>query len=133
MPSKLLIAMRNKNKKDDTDFVLGQIVKGMQDKKARKIVSLDLSEIPNTVTHHFIICHAQSKQQVRAIYDNVVEEVQKTCGIKPFHREGFENSEWILIDYFDIIVHIFLDDIRTFYHIEDLWADALLKEYVSDD
>ncbi len=125
--------MRNKNIKDDTNFVLNQIVKGMQDKKAKKIVSLDLSEIPNTVTHYFIICHATSKQQVGAIYDNVINEVMKNCNIKPFHREGFENSEWILIDYFDIVVHVFLEDIRTFYHIEDLWADATLKEYASDD
>jgi ribosome-associated protein len=125
--------MRKKTIKDDADFVLSQIVKGMQDKKAKKIISLDLTEIPNTVTRYFVICHAQSKQQVGAIYDNVEEEVLKNCGIKPFHREGFENSEWILLDYFDIVVHIFLEDIRTFYHIEDLWADAVLKEYESDD
>jgi len=125
--------MRKETLKDNTDFVLSQIVKGMQDKKAKKIVSLDLSEIPNTVTHYFVICHAQSKQQVSAIYDSVIEEVQKNCGVKPFHREGFENSEWILIDYFDIVAHIFLEDIRTFYHLEDLWADTTLKEYVSDD
>ena len=125
--------MRKKTIKDDTDFLLSQIVKAMQDKKAKQIVSLDLSKIENTVTHYFVICHAQSKQQVSAIYDNVVDEVQKNCGIKPFHREGFENSEWILIDYFDIVVHVFLEDIRTFYHIEDLWADATLKEYASED
>jgi len=133
LPSKLLIAMRKKTIKDDTDFLLSQIVKGMQDKKAKKIVSLELSEIPNSVAQYFVICHAQSKQQVNAIYNNVVEEAQKNCGVKPFHREGFENSEWILIDYFDIVVHVFLDDIRTFYHIEDLWADAAMKEYASDD
>ena len=125
--------MRKKPVKDDTDFLLSQIVKAMQDKKAKQIVSLYLSKIENTVTHYFVICHAQSKQQVSAIFDNVLDEVQKNCGIKPFHREGFENSEWILIDYFDIVVHIFLDDIRAFYHIEDLWADTTLKEYASDD
>ena len=118
---------------DDPDFVLSQVVKGMQDKKAKEIVSLDLSGIPNTVTHYFVICHAQSKQQVGALYDNVVEEVQKNCGIKPFHREGIENSEWILIDYFDVVVHVFLEDTRKFYHLEDLWADATLKEYASDN
>jgi len=119
--------------KDSADILLGEIVKGMQDKKAKKIVSLDLSNIQNTVTRYFVICHAQSKQQVSAIYDNIVEEVQKNCDEKPIHREGFENSEWILIDYFDVVVHIFLEDIRTFYHIEDLWADASLKEYASDE
>ena len=119
--------------KDDTDFVLSQIINAVQDKKAKKIVSLDLSGIPNSVCKYFVICHAQSKQQVSAIFDNVEEEVQKNCGIKPFHCEGFENSEWILVDYFDIVVHIFLEDIRAFYHIEDLWADAVIKEYASDD
>jgi ribosome-associated protein len=125
--------MRKKTIKDSTDFVLSQIVLAMQDKKAKKIVSLDLSDIPNTVTRYFVICHAQSKQQVGSIYDNVIEEVQKNCGIKPFHKEGYENSEWILIDYFDIVVHVFLEETRTFYHLEDLWADATLKEYASDD
>jgi ribosome-associated protein len=125
--------MRKKIIKDSTDFVLSQIVLAMQDKKAKKIVSLDLSDIPNTVTRYFVICHAQSKQQVGSIYDNVIEEVQKNCGLKPFHKEGYENSEWILIDYFDIVVHVFLDETRTFYHLEDLWADATLKEYASDD
>lgn len=125
--------MSKKSLNDDPDFVLSQIVKGMQDKKAKEIVSLDLSGIPNTVTHYFVICHAQSKQQVSALYDNVVEEVQKNCGVKPFHREGIENSEWILIDYFDVVVHVFLEDTRAFYHLEDLWADATLKEYASDN
>ena len=125
--------MSKKSLNDDPDFVLSQIVKGMQDKKAKKIISLDLSGIPNTVTHYFVICHAQSKQQVSALYDNVVEEVQKNCGVKPFHREGIENSEWILIDYFDVVVHVFLEDTRAFYHLEDLWADATLKEYASDN
>ncbi|MCF6171077.1 MAG: ribosome silencing factor [Bacteroidales bacterium] len=125
--------MQKKIIRDDTDFVLSRVVKAMQDKKAKKIISLDLSEIPNSVTQYYVICHAGSKQQLGAIYDNVVEEVQKNCGVKPFHREGIENSEWILIDYFDIVVHVFLEDIRAFYHLEDLWADAALKEYASDD
>jgi len=125
--------MRKKNQKDDTENILREVVKAMQDKKAKKIVSLDLSAISNSVTQYFVICHAQSKQQVSAIYDNIIEEVQKNCDAKPFHREGFENSEWILIDYFDIVVHVFLEDIRAFYRIEDLWADAKTKTYTSDD
>jgi len=118
--------------KDDTLHIVEQVVSGMQDKKARQIVSLDLSNIPNTVTRFFVICHAPSKTQVNAIYDNVIEFVRKQCGVKPFNREGYENSEWILIDYVDVVVHIFLEDVRTFYHLEDLWADAKVKRYPDD-
>jgi ribosome-associated protein len=118
---------------DDPNLVLDQIVQAMQDKKARQIVSLDLSGIPNTVTKYFVICHAPSKTQVEAIFDNVVEFVMNNNGVKPFNKEGRENSEWILIDYVDVVAHIFQEDIRTFYHLEDLWADAKLKTYESDD
>ena len=118
---------------DDSGFILKQAVAAMQDKKAKQIISLDLSKIPNAVTKYFLICHAPSKIQVDAIYDNVVEFVWEQCGVKPFNREGHENSEWILIDYFDVVIHVFLEDIRTFYQLEDLWADALKKEYKSDD
>jgi ribosome-associated protein len=118
---------------DDSKLILDQIVQAMQDKKAKRIVSLDLSAIPNAVTKYFVICHAPSKTQVDAIYDNVVEFVLNNNGVKPFNREGHENSEWILIDYVDVVAHVFLENIRTFYHLEDLWADALFKNYVSDD
>jgi len=104
----------------------------MQDKKAKKIISLDLSKINNSITNYFVICHAPSKIQVEAINDNVLEFVRKKCEIKPFNKEGLENAEWILIDYFDVVIHIFLEDIRSFYHLEDLWADAVIKEYESD-
>ncbi len=118
---------------DDADLVANQVVEAMQDKKARNIISLDLSAIPNAVTKYFVICHAPSKTQVDAIYENVLEFVLNNNGVKPFNKEGHENSEWILIDYVDVVAHIFLEDIRTFYHLEDLWADALLKKYESDD
>jgi ribosome-associated protein len=105
----------------------------MQDIKAKNIISLDLSGISNAVTKYFVICHAPSKTQVNAIYDHVLEFVSKNNGVKPFNKEGYENSEWILIDYVDVVAHIFLEDVRAFYHLEDLWADAVLKNYTSDD
>jgi len=125
--------MSGKPINEDTIFVLEQIVSAMQEKKAKNIVSLDLNKIDDSVTKYFVICDATSTTQVDAIYDNVIEEVQKNCDIKPFHREGYNNSEWILIDYFDIVVHIFREDIRRYYKLEDLWADAALKNYKSDD
>ena len=118
--------------KDETDFVVEQVIAAMQDKKAKSIVSLNLTKIPNAVTKYFIICHAPSKIQVDAIYDNIIDVVREQCGVKPFNREGQENSEWILIDYVDVVAHIFLEDVRTFYHLEDLWADAEIKNHESD-
>jgi ribosome-associated protein len=117
---------------DDTEVVLENVIAAMQDKKAREIATLDLSRLGNAVTRFFVICHAPSKTQVDAIYDNIVHKVREQCGVKPFNREGHENSEWILIDYVDVVAHVFLEDVRTFYRLEDLWADAKLKKYKSD-
>jgi len=121
-----------KKNQDDADSVLKSVVEAMQDKKAKKIISLDLSKIQNAVSHYFVICSAASKTQVDAIFDNVVETVKMNCGINPSHREGVSNAEWILIDYFDVIVHIFVEEIRDFYKLEELWADASSKAYKSD-
>ena len=119
--------------KDDAVNILQAVITAMQDKKAKNIISLDLSKIGNSVTNYFVICHAPSKIQVEAIYENVLEFVRNECETKPFNKEGLENAEWILIDYFDVVIHIFLEDIRSFYHLEDLWADAILTEHESDD
>ena len=119
--------------KDDTLNILQAAVDAMQEKKGKKIISLDLTKINNSVTDYFIICHASSKIQVEAIYDNVIKIIRERCEAKPINKEGAENAEWILIDYFDVVVHIFLEDIRTFYHLEDLWADAVKKKYKGDD
>jgi ribosome-associated protein len=118
---------------DDANIILRQVVEAMQDKKAKKITSLDLRKIPNSVTDFFVICDASSKMHVGSIYDNVLERVKKITGLNPFHREGVENSEWILIDYVDVVVHIFLDETRSFYNLEGLWADADRNEYESFD
>ncbi len=117
----------------NSEDILLQAVAAMQEKKAKEIVSLDLTEVQDAVTDHFLICHATSKAQVNAVYDYVVEIVTKNCGEHPYHREGYENSEWILIDYVDVVVHIFLEETRNFYNIESLWADAKFKHYVSDE
>ena len=118
--------------KDEADLIVEEVITAMQDKKAKSIISMNLSNIPNAVTKYFVICHAPSKTQVGAISDNVVDKVREKCDAKPFNREGHENSEWILIDYVDVVAHIFLEDVRTFYHLEDLWADAEIKKHKSD-
>jgi ribosome-associated protein len=117
---------------DDAASLIEQVVAGMKDKKAKNIVSLDMSDIPNAVCRYFVVCHATSKTQVNAIYDGILEKVFKNCGVNPTHREGYENSEWILIDYFDVVAHVFLEETRSFYNLESLWADAAITTYASD-
>ena len=82
------------------------------------------------VTDYFVICHATSKTQVEAIADKVEDEVLEKTGVKPYHIEGKDNTEWILIDFVDVVVHIFLQSARSFYQLEELWADAerIVKE-----
>jgi ribosome-associated protein len=125
--------MPKKTVADSAENILKYVVMAMQDKKAKDIISLDLSNIKDSISTYFVICQAPSTTQVDAIYKNVVEKVQEYCSTKPFHIEGYTNSEWILIDYFDVVVHIFRNDIRAYYRLEELWADAVLKRYESDD
>ena len=98
--------------------------------KGKEIVTLDLRETGTAVTDYFVICHANSKTQVDAIADKVLDEVLDQCGVKPYHVEGRDNTEWILIDFVDVVVHVFLQSARSYYQIEELWADAerIVKE-----
>ncbi len=114
-----------KHKKSETSGMLADIiVKGMQEKLGLDIVKLNLSGIPNSITDYFVICHAASRSQVDAIADSVQFEVKQAIGEIAAHKEGFENCEWILLDYFDVVVHIFQTEARSFYQLEKLWADA---------
>lgn len=117
------------NGKNNTKAILQHVVAAMQEKKAKDIVHLDLTILPDAVTDYFVICHVSSKTQAGAVYDYVLEQVWKNCNEHPYHREGYENAEWILIDYVDVVVHIFLEEKRKFYHLEGLWADAKLTSY----
>lgn len=104
---------------------LAAIVAGTMDEaKGKEIVTLDLREITEAVTDYFVICHAASKVQVDAIADKVLDTVFEKTGLKPYHVEGRENTEWILIDFVDVVVHVFLQSKRDFYKLEELWADA---------
>ena len=105
------------------------IVEAMQNKKAGNIISLDLRNLNNRYVDKFIICHGDNDRQVEAIAKEVEEHVRKTLNDKPWHREGYENREWILLDYVNIVVHVFLKEKRDFYAIEELWGDAELTEF----
>ena len=107
------------------------IVHGMQEKKGKDIISLDLRNISSSVSDFFVICHADSSTQVKAIADSVEDEMYKAFGEEPWHKEGFQNSEWILLDYVSVVVHIFRTEKRDFYGVEDLWGDAELMRHES--
>ncbi|MBE6346542.1 MAG: ribosome silencing factor [Bacteroidales bacterium] len=120
--------MRVRHETDNTEQVVAAVVDTMQALKAKDIVSLDLRDIHSAVTDYFVICHAQSKTQVSAIADRILDDLRDN-GVKPYHYEGFENAEWILIDYIDVVVHVFLEPKRDFFQLESLWADAERTSY----
>jgi ribosome-associated protein len=108
----------------ETEIMLDSIVKGIEEKKGSDIQIFDLRETGHAVCDFFVICNADSGTQVDAIAYSVEDEVKKATGISPWKSEGFENREWILVDYVDVVVHVFQTRIREFYKLERLWADA---------
>lgn len=108
----------------ETDQLITQIVRGIEDVKGQDIEILDLRDIENTVCDYFIICNGTSNTQVNAIVGSVQKSVSKTLKEKPWHVEGSDNAEWILMDYVHVVVHVFQKHIREFYDIEGLWGDA---------
>jgi len=120
--------MANTKKQIQSDELTELIVKGIQEKKGENIVQLDLRGLDGAVTDFFIVCEASSTTQVGAISDSIEEEVRKACGEKPWHIEGIENLEWVLLDYVNVVAHVFQPEKRDFFNIEELWADAKIKE-----
>lgn len=107
-----------------TTSLLDAIVEGMEERKAKNITILNINKLENRVTDYFVICDADSKTHVKSIADSVEDMVIKLTNEKAYHTEGHQNSEWILIDYINIVVHVFLRETREFYNIEGLWGDA---------
>ncbi len=110
--------------KAQTTSLLDAVIQGMQDKKAKNITVLNLMSLEHRVADYFVICDADSTTHVNAIADSLEESVMKKTGEKPYHSEGYQNAEWILIDYVNIVAHVFMRETREFYNIEGLWADA---------
>jgi len=117
--------------KDLSKTISEVIIHGIQEKKGNDIVSLDLRELKSSISDFFIICHAESSTQVRALADSVQDEMYKNFKEEPFRKEGFENAEWILLDYVNVVVHIFKHEKRHFYGVEELWGDAVIHRYRS--
>lgn len=124
---------KTKVAKEECEMLAEIAIHGMQEKKAKNIVSLDLRDLPHAVTDFFVICHGDSNTHVGAIADTVEEEIRKATGEKPWHREGFENAEWILLDYVNVVVHVFQKPQRDFFRLESLWGDAKIEKVESID
>ncbi len=117
----------NKTQESAPDNLGRTIIDCIQEKKGSGIVQINLTKIDNSVCEYFIVAHADSNTQVKAIASHIENHLRKQYKIKPLHSEGYENAQWVLLDYNSIIVHIFQQETRNFYKLEELWADAELE------
>lgn len=111
-------------KKASTDELIAKIIEGVEEVKGQDVNLLDLRDIENTVCDYFIICNGTSNTHVNAIVHSIQKIVSKSLKDKPWHVEGSENGEWVLMDYVNVVVHVFQKHIREYYDIENLWGDA---------
>lgn len=111
-------------RKASADELIALILQGIEDVKGLEINLLDLRDIENTVCDYFVICNGTSNTHVNAIVNSVQKTVSKGIKDKPWHVEGSDNAEWVLLDYVNVVVHVFQKQIRDFYDIEGLWGDA---------
>jgi len=109
--------------------IIKTIIAAIQDKKGGNILSLDLRKINEAVADFFIICEASNQPQIRAIADHIEEEVRKKCDEKPYHHEGRQALQWVLIDYVNVVVHVMLPETRKFYKLEEMWSDAAAENH----
>ncbi|MDX1272015.1 ribosome silencing factor [Bizionia paragorgiae] len=119
-------------KEINTDALITAIIGGIEDVKGNEITILDLREIENTVCDYFIVCEGNSNTHVNAISGSVQKKVSKALKDKPWHVEGEDNAEWVLMDYVNVVVHVFQKHIREYYDIESLWGDAKITTIESN-
>lgn len=115
----------------ESTYISELAIHGIQEKKGNEIVRLDLRNLHSSVADYFVVCHAESSTQVKAIALSVEDEIFKALSIEPLRKEGLQYGEWILLDYGDVIVHVFKTEKREYYGIEDLWGDAEIQFYKS--
>jgi ribosome-associated protein len=120
--------MVSKKEKTASEMLASIAAEGIFEKKGENVVQIDLRSIKNAVADFFIVCHGTSRMQVEALADSVQQEIKKAVGLNVWKKEGFENAEWVLLDYVDVVIHIFQEETRKYYRLEDLWADAGIKE-----
>ena len=116
------------NKIIDNATLVKAIIEGIQEKKGKSIVHVDMSDIEYAAAQGFVICNGNSSMQVEAIADSIREYVEENIGVRPYNYDGYQNSEWIVIDYGTIYAHVFMPEIRERYRLEELWSDAKVVE-----
>ena len=123
-PKKKSAARLTRNSK-----IIKTIIAAIQEKKGENIISLDLRKINEAVADFFIICEAGNQPQIRAIADNIDRTVKENCDENPYHHEGYQKLQWVLIDYVNVVVHVMLSETRKFYKLEDMWSDGASSEH----
>lgn len=118
--------------KSGEDTLISTIIAGVENVKGLDVSLLDLRDLENTVCGYFILCTGSSNTHVNAIVNSIQKTVSKELKEKPYHTEGSENAEWVLIDYVNVVVHVFQNHIRTYYNIEELWGDAKTTKIASN-
>jgi len=117
-----------KKRSEGVEVLLKSAVEGIHIKKGFDVLKIDLRRFENRIADFFVICHGTSVTQVDSICDSVEDTIRQSSGEKPLHTEGRENCFWVLLDYGNVVVHIFLEEYRNFYNLESLWADAAFEE-----
>jgi ribosome-associated protein len=120
---------RKNDRQEFTETLNHLIIEGIRDKKGKRIVQLDLRNLGDAPTDFFIICEGDSNTHVKAISDSIYKKVKEALASVPTHTEGSSNAKWILMDYFNTVVHVFYPETREFYEIENLWSDARVTEF----
>ena len=126
------VALKSKNssaKLTKNSKVFKTIIEAIKDKKGEEIISLDLRKIHEAVADFFVVCSADNTTQLKAIIDSIEDKMLTVCGERPYKQEGVKNSQWVLIDYVDIVVHVMHTQSRNFYKLEDLWSDAVATSH----
>jgi ribosome-associated protein len=117
-----------KKKSGDTETLKDIVIEAILEKKGQEVVSLDLRDIHDTVSDYFIIAHGDSSTQVNAIFQSILDATKDT-GHRPYHSEGMKNGEWVIVDFVDVVAHIFYREKRDFYMLEELWSDAKITKH----
>lgn len=121
--------VRSANRLTHRSKIIKTIIAAIQEKKGENIVSLDLRKINEAVADFFIICEAGNQPQIKAIAENIEEKVREQCRESPYHHEGYQALQWVLVDYVNVVVHVMLSETRKFYKLEEMWSDASVLKY----
>jgi ribosome-associated protein len=121
--------VKSANRLTHRSKIIKTIIAAIQEKKGENIISLDLRKINEAVADFFIICEAGNQPQIKAIAENIEEQVRVHCDEEPYHHEGFQSLQWVLVDYVNVVVHVMLTENRKFYKLEEMWSDAAAEKY----